>query len=59
MECLSRKVETRIAAANLREAFEKTGGELMQMPVAETDKFIKSEFDLWTKVIREAGIRLD
>jgi hypothetical protein len=31
----------------------------MQMPVAETDKFIKSEFDLWTRLIRDTGIRLD
>jgi tripartite-type tricarboxylate transporter receptor subunit TctC len=51
--------ETRIAAAELKEQFEKTGGALMQLPIAETDKFIKSEFDLWTKVIRDAGIRLD
>jgi len=59
-EILARlRMETRIAAAALKDAFEKSGGELMQMPVAETDKFIKSEFDLWTKVIRDAGIRLD
>jgi tripartite-type tricarboxylate transporter receptor subunit TctC len=51
--------ETRIAAAELKEQFEKTGGALMQLSVAETDKFIKSEFDLWTKAIRDAGIRLD
>jgi tripartite-type tricarboxylate transporter receptor subunit TctC len=51
--------ETRIAAASLKEQFEKSGGELMQIPPAETDKFVKSEFDLWTKVIRDAGIRLD
>jgi tripartite-type tricarboxylate transporter receptor subunit TctC len=51
--------ETRIAAADLKEQFEKTGGALMQLPIAETDKFIKSEFDVWTKVIRDAGIRLD
>ena len=51
--------ETRIAAAELKEQFEKGGGALMQMPVVETEKFIKSEFDSWTKVIRDAGIRLD
>jgi tripartite-type tricarboxylate transporter receptor subunit TctC len=50
---------TRIAAEELKPQFEKSGGGLMQMPVAETDKFIKSEFDLWTRVIRDAGIRLD
>jgi tripartite-type tricarboxylate transporter receptor subunit TctC len=50
---------TRIAADELRPRFENSGGGLMQMPVAETDKFIKSEFELWTRVIRDAGIRLD
>jgi tripartite-type tricarboxylate transporter receptor subunit TctC len=51
--------ETRIAAAELKQTFERTGGALMQLPIAETNKFIKSEFNLWTKVIRDAGIRLD
>jgi tripartite-type tricarboxylate transporter receptor subunit TctC len=50
---------TRVAAEELRPQFENSGGGLMQMPVAETDKFIKSEFELWTRVIRDAGIRLD
>jgi tripartite-type tricarboxylate transporter receptor subunit TctC len=50
---------TRVAAEDLKANFEKSGGELMQMPVADTDKFIKSEFELWTRVIREAGIHLD
>ena len=59
-EILARlREETRTAAAELKDQFEKSGGALMQMPVAATDKFIKSEFDLWTKVIRDAGIRLD
>ena len=51
--------ETRIAAAGLKDQFEQTGGALMQMAVGETDKFVKSEFDLWTKVIRDARIRFD
>jgi len=51
--------ETRIAAAELKEQFEKSGGTLMQLPIPETNKFIKSELELWTKVIRAAGIRLD
>jgi tripartite-type tricarboxylate transporter receptor subunit TctC len=50
---------TRIAAEELKPQFENSGGGLMQMPVAETGKFIKSEFDLWTRVIRDASIRLD
>lgn len=51
--------ETRIAAAALKDQFEQTGGALMQMPVGETERFVKSEFDLWTKVIRDARIRFD
>ena len=50
---------TRIAAEELKPQFEKSGGGLVQMSVAETDKFIKSEFDQWTRVIRDFGIRLD
>ncbi len=50
---------TRVAAEDLKGRFETSGGGLMQMPVADTDKFIKSEFDLWTRVIRGAGIHLD
>ena len=50
---------TRTAAEALKPQFETSGGGLMQMPVAETDKFIRSEFELWTRVIRDAGIRLD
>jgi tripartite-type tricarboxylate transporter receptor subunit TctC len=51
--------ETQIAAAALKDQFEKTGGSLMEMPVAETNRFIRSEYDLWTRVIRDAGIRFD
>jgi tripartite-type tricarboxylate transporter receptor subunit TctC len=50
---------TRVAAEDLKAQFENSGGGLMRMPVADTDKFIKSEFDLWTRVIRDAGIHLD
>ena len=53
------RATTRVAAEDLKANFEKSGGELMQMPVADTDKFIKSEFELWTRVIRESGIHLD
>jgi tripartite-type tricarboxylate transporter receptor subunit TctC len=59
-EVLSRlRQETRIAAADLKQAFAKTGGYLMQMAPVETEKFIKSEYDVWTKVIHDTGIRLD
>jgi tripartite-type tricarboxylate transporter receptor subunit TctC len=51
--------ETRIAAAGLKDQFDQTGGALVQMPAGETDKFLKSEFDVWTRVIRDARIRFD
>jgi tripartite-type tricarboxylate transporter receptor subunit TctC len=51
--------ETRIAAVGLKNQFERGGGALMQMPVGETDRFIRSEFDVWTRVIRDARIRFD
>ena len=53
------RATTRVAAEDLKTNFEKSGGGLMQMPVADTDKFIKSEFELWTRVIRDAGIHID
>jgi tripartite-type tricarboxylate transporter receptor subunit TctC len=59
-ETLARlRQETRLAAVELKEQFENSGGELMQMTPAETDRFVKSEFELWSQVIREAGIHLD
>jgi tripartite-type tricarboxylate transporter receptor subunit TctC len=51
--------EARLAALGLKTQFEQSGGALVQMPVNETDKFVKSEFDLWTRVIREARTRLN
>jgi tripartite-type tricarboxylate transporter receptor subunit TctC len=51
--------ETRTAAVDLKAAFERSGGYLMQMTPPDTDRFISAEFDLWTRMIREAGIRLD
>jgi tripartite-type tricarboxylate transporter receptor subunit TctC len=50
---------TRVAAEDLKARFETSGGGLMQLPVADTERFIKSEFDQWTRVIRGAGIHLD
>ena len=51
--------ETRIAASDLKGQFEESGGSLQEMSVPETDRFLKSQFDLWTKVIRDAGIGFD
>lgn len=51
--------ETRIVVDDLKAQLEKSGGEAMQMGPAETEKFIRNEFDLWTRIIRDAGVRLD
>lgn len=48
---------TRLAAADLKDRFEDTGGALMDLPIDETEQFLRSEYDLWTRVIRDAGIR--
>jgi tripartite-type tricarboxylate transporter receptor subunit TctC len=43
----------------LRERFEKSGGEVWELPDAKLDAFVASEYDNWTRLIREAGIKLD
>jgi tripartite-type tricarboxylate transporter receptor subunit TctC len=44
---------------DLKERFEKSGGEPWDMPDDKLDGFIASEHATWTKLIREAGIKLD
>lgn len=51
--------ETRIAAASLKDAFEQGGGALVEMEAGETDRFLKSQFELWTRVIREVRLRAE
>ena len=41
-----------------RERFEKTGGEVWDMPEG-LEAFVAAEHASWTKLIREAGIKLD
>ena len=43
----------------LKERFEKSGGEVWDMPDDKLDAFVASEYESWTKLIREAGIKLD
>jgi tripartite-type tricarboxylate transporter receptor subunit TctC len=44
---------------DLRERFEKSGGEVWELPDGKLDAFVASEYDNWTRLIREAGIKLD
>ncbi len=45
--------------AELRPRFDRAGGELMEMPADKLNAFIKTEYDKWIKIIRDADIRLD
>jgi tripartite-type tricarboxylate transporter receptor subunit TctC len=51
--------EIRAVLPDLKERFEKSGGEVWDMPDDRLDAFIASEYQNWTKLIREAGIKLD
>ena len=51
--------EIRAALPDLKERFEKSGGEVWDMPNDKLDGFVASEYETWTKLIREAGIKLD
>ena len=51
--------DIRAALPDLKERFEKSGGEVWDMPSDRLDAFVASEYENWTKLIREAGIKLD
>ena len=51
--------EIRAALPELKERFEKSGGEVWDLPDDRLEGFVASEHESWTKLIREAGIQLD
>ena len=51
--------EIRAALPDLKERFEKSGGEVWDFPDDKLIAFVTSEHETWTKLIREAGIKLD
>ncbi len=51
--------EIQASLPELKERFEKSGGEVWSVPDGKLDTFVASEYDHWTKLIREAGIKLD
>lgn len=51
--------EIRAVLPELKDRFEKSGGEPWDVPDARLQAFIDSEYDSWTKLIRDAGIKLD
>jgi len=50
--------DIRAVLPDLKERFEKSGGEVWDMPDG-LDAFIAAEHASWTKLIRDAGIKLD
>jgi tripartite-type tricarboxylate transporter receptor subunit TctC len=51
--------DIRAVLPDLKERFEKSGGEPWDVPDDRLDGFIASEYATWTRLIREAGIKLD
>jgi tripartite-type tricarboxylate transporter receptor subunit TctC len=51
--------DIRAVLPDLKERFEKSGGEVFDLPDDRVDAFVASEYENWTKLIREAGIKLD
>jgi len=51
--------EIRASLPELKDRFEKSGGEVWDLPDDKLDAFVASEYDNWTKLIREVGIKLD
>jgi tripartite-type tricarboxylate transporter receptor subunit TctC len=53
------RAEIRAALPDLKERFENSGGEVWDLPDGKLDGFVASEYEDWTRLIREAGIKLD
>src|SRR3981189_2745663 len=53
------RADIRAVLPDLKERFEKSGGEVFDLPKDKLDAFVASEYENWTKLIREAGIKLD
>ena len=51
--------EIRAALPELKDRFEKSGGEVWDLPADKLEGFVASEYQTWTKLIRDAGIKLD
>jgi len=53
------RMEIRAASPELKERFEKSGGEVWDQPDDRLGAFVTSEYESWTRLIRDAGIKLD
>jgi tripartite-type tricarboxylate transporter receptor subunit TctC len=53
------RADIRASLPDLKERFEKSGGEAWDLPDDRLDAFVASEYENWTKLIHEIGIKLD
>ena len=55
------RLQREIAAAGpeMKPALTKIGGELMEIEPAQLERFIRTDYDRWIKIIKDAGITLD
>jgi tripartite-type tricarboxylate transporter receptor subunit TctC len=53
------RADIRASLPDLKERFEKSGGEVWDLPDDKVNGFVASEYESWTKLIREAGIKMD
>src|SRR3954447_1230674 len=53
------RAEIRAALPDMKERFEKSGGEAWDLADDRLEAFVASEHAAWTKLIRDAGIKLD
>ena len=53
------RAEIRASLPDLKERFEKSGGDVWDLPDDKLNGFVAAEYENWTKLIREAGITLD
>ena len=51
--------DIRAALLDLKPRFEKSGGDVWDVPDEKLASFVASEHQTWTRLIREAGIKLD
>jgi tripartite-type tricarboxylate transporter receptor subunit TctC len=51
--------DIRAVLPDLKERFEKGGGEVFDLPNDKLEAFVASEYENWTALIREVGIKLD
>lgn len=48
-----------LADARIRQVFEKTGGNMMDLSVAETEAMVKHDAVRWTKLLQDAGVTVE